>query len=266
MRPIPDLPVIIKRMVYFLLWMSCIPDCPAMALPGMVKGVQQPAGPGNLPIIVTPSLVNPSMPMVLLLTGDGGYRGLEQNLAASFARQGSPVVALNSLHYFWNKKTPANTTAAVSVLLDYYLKRWHRENLVLVGYSFGADVLPFIVNRLDEELRSRISLIVLMSPGPSVDFEIHISQMLENRGNWEYPVPPEINQIRGKPLLCIFGKKEKEYPMNELPRSDTRVIYLDGGHHYGPNKQDIARLILDDLPAGLPQKPSPERFPHSGNR
>src|SRR2546430_15762054 len=50
-----------------------------------------------------------SREFALLLTGDGGWAGLDQELAARLAGNGVPTVGLNSLKYFWSARTPERT-------------------------------------------------------------------------------------------------------------------------------------------------------------
>src|SRR5215472_19176949 len=57
----------------------------------------------------------------LLLTGDGGWAGLDQELAARLAASGVPTVGLNSLKYFWSARTPEETTRDVARLIRHYL-------------------------------------------------------------------------------------------------------------------------------------------------
>ena len=89
----------------------------------------------------------------LLLTGDGGWAGLDQELAARLAASGVPTVGLNSLKYFWKARTPEEAARDVARILRHYLAAWNKQRVLLVGYSFGADVLPFVVNRLPADLR-----------------------------------------------------------------------------------------------------------------
>jgi type IV secretory pathway VirJ component len=62
--------------------------------------------------------------------------------------------------------------------LEPYLAAWRKDQVDLVGYSFGAEVLPFIVARLPEELRTRIGSITLIGPSPTALFEIHVADWL----------------------------------------------------------------------------------------
>ena len=66
---------------------------------------------------------------------------------------GIPVVGLDSLRYFWKARTPASAAADIDRALRYYLAHWKKQRALLVGYSQGANVLPFIVNRLPQATR-----------------------------------------------------------------------------------------------------------------
>ncbi|HSN50364.1 MAG TPA: AcvB/VirJ family lysyl-phosphatidylglycerol hydrolase, partial [Bacteroidales bacterium] len=133
----------------------------------------------NLPIvIITTSIHNPEAPVALLITGDGGWYHFEQSIANSLAKRGIPTVGLDSRKYFWNRRTPGETATDVALALSYYAKEWHRNKFVLIGYSLGAEIVPFIFNRLPEEMKRKIQSTVLLSPDVTTDFEIHFSNMM----------------------------------------------------------------------------------------
>ncbi|MGO8506745.1 AcvB/VirJ family lysyl-phosphatidylglycerol hydrolase, partial [Rhizobium leguminosarum] len=55
---------------------------------------------------------------------------------------GIPVVGVDSLHYFWKERKPEETAADLSKIIDFYSKQWKVKHVLLVGYYFGADVVP----------------------------------------------------------------------------------------------------------------------------
>ena len=210
-----------------------------------------PDGPGSLqdlPLIVMPSDQSaPDQPMVLLLTGDGGWKGFDIRLCQQLHDKHIPVVALNSLKYFWTKKDPDQTTQVLENLLKRYMERWHKKTFILAGFSFGADVVPFVVNRMDGQLLDSCLGVSLFSPGLSTDFEIHISQMLSEHHQWKYSVVQEIERMRPMNMLCVFGTEEHEFPVDVLQKRHADVVYLAGGHHYENNHDDVAAIVLAHL-------------------
>ena len=47
-------------------------------------------------------------------------------------------------------------------MIRYYLSRFGKKNVLLIGYSQGADVLPFAVNRLPDATRARVALTAIL--------------------------------------------------------------------------------------------------------
>lgn len=201
----------------------------------------------GLPVVVLPAAADSATPLVVFISGDGGWKDFDPRLAAQFVAHRCPVVALNALHYFWSKKTPGETTAAVTGLAERYMKAWGKHDFILAGFSFGADVMPFVVNRLPAALQAKCRGVALFSPGTSTDFEIHVSQMLSSHRQWPYDVVREILRRPRVPMLCFFGTQEHAFPVDSVAGTGLQVIYLAGGHHYEANQDDIAAIVLKRL-------------------
>lgn len=203
----------------------------------------------KLPVTVkVPSVVMPDRPIVFFITGDGGMKKFSLDMVNTFAGRGYPVIGLNTLKYFWNKKTPQQAAADVGALLQYYSSQWNNHSFILVGYSMGADVLPFIYQHLPANFQSQTKHLVFMSPSSSTDMEVHISDML---GKTSTPgtmsVPGAMNAITGKPLLLVFGQDEKDFDLRSLTISNYHHIILPGGHHYNEDAQGVVQQILTHL-------------------
>ena len=197
----------------------------------------------KLPINIVTAVSDSSKPLVLYITGDGGWNKFSKALSQEFANKGYPVVALNANKYFWDKKTAQQTATDVGLLIKYYLTLWKKKKILLVGYSFGADVLPFVYNNLGTDLQAQVVNISLLSPSAKTDFEIHIMVMLGSSGDGE-SVPSAINKISNKQLTLIFGKDEHEFPLKELTIKNYVLVRLTGGHHYDGDEATVCNTIL----------------------
>jgi type IV secretory pathway VirJ component len=202
----------------------------------------------GLPIVETPSST-PSDRMALLLTGDGGWAGLDRELAQGLASNAVAVVGLNSLKYFWKARTPDEAAADVARILRHYLAEWHRGRILLIGYSFGAEVLPFVVNRLPDDLRARIEAVDLLSPGTAADFEVHVSGWIPGLPEDGTPIAPEIGRLRGIPLLCIHGADEPDSLCSKLPPQSVSSQAVGEGHHFSGDYAQLLAKILAFPPA-----------------
>ncbi len=90
--------------------------------------------------------------LAVIISGDGGWAGIDRDIGNSLAADGVPVVGFNSLQYFWKKRTPEETAKDIGTVIQELPFRVAESKVVLIGYSLGADVLPFIVNRLQPEI------------------------------------------------------------------------------------------------------------------
>lgn len=76
--------------------------------------------------------------VTLFLSGDGGWRDLDRDVAGEMAKLGYPVVGIDTLRYYWQHKTPEQSAADLSELMHHYRQKWGTKRFVLTGYSFGA--------------------------------------------------------------------------------------------------------------------------------
>jgi len=198
---------------------------------------QEKVNVSDLPVTIIPAKKAGPDLMVLYISGDGGWNTFSQNLCNQFAAAGVPVVALNSLKYFWSRKTPEEATNAAIALINKYGPVWKKKNILLCGYSFGADVMPFIYNRLPEAIKERVSRIELLSPSAYTDFEVHVSYLFMSK---KMSVATEIQKIN-KPVICFYGEDEKEKPLENIRRSNFKIIIVNGEHHYEKSFGEIAQ-------------------------
>lgn len=197
----------------------------------------------TLPTKIIASNKDTAKPVLLYISGDGGWNKFSATLIQQFSDDGFPVIALNAKSYFWERKTPQQTGTDVQALLNKYVKEWKRNKIVLLGYSFGADVMPFVYNNLAAEWQKKITHQVLLSPSPKTDFEIHISEMLGYRRKNGMSVVDEINKITACHFLFLFGEEDDDFPMNEIKIKNYKNSTLPGGHHFDNNVNEVVSKI-----------------------
>jgi type IV secretory pathway VirJ component len=201
----------------------------------------------GLPLILVPASGPPRDVMALHITGDGGWGITDRGLSETLAEKGVPVVGLNSLRYFWKARTPDGAAADVEKILRYYLTTWGKTRAVLIGYSFGADVLPFLVSRLPADMRSRVALVCLFGPGERADFQFHLGSWLGRTTSDSLPVRPELAKLGDVKILCFYGRKDKQSICADLPPGSVTAIEQEGGHLIWGRFAGIAEEILRAL-------------------
>jgi type IV secretory pathway VirJ component len=186
--------------------------------------------------------------MAVMATGDGGWAEIDKRISARLAAAGVPVVGWSSLRYYWNPRTPEDAARDLARILDRYGRFWSRRRFLLVGYSFGADVVPFLVNRLPAELRSRVVLVSLLGLSEQASFEFHVAGWLGVETG-RHPTVPEVGRLGATPVLCLRGEDESDSACRLLRGPAARTVTLSGGHHFGGDYERIADEILSDLAA-----------------
>ena len=217
----------------------------ALIGPHLAQPAYRPEDVTDLPLIELPA-AHPSDVLAVVLSGDGGWRDLDKTIAEKLSRQGVQVVGWDSLHYFWRAKTPEQAASDLSRVLRVYSARWHTKHVALIGYSFGADVLPFLYNRLPAAQRRDVSLLALLGFAKAADFEIQITGWLGlPPSSKALPVAPELAKIPPGLIQCFYGAEEDDTFCPSLTGSGATLIRTPGGHHFGGDYDSLARRILD---------------------
>lgn len=208
------------------------------------------AGVGDLPLVILPTARH-SDSMAVVISGDGGWASIDKQIGESLNASGIPVVGLNALQYFWERKTPDIAAADLGRILQHFGSKWAAKRFILVGYSRGADTLPFMVSRLPEELKSRIAGITLLGLETEVDFEFHVGDWLGNTDG-QQQVLPEVAKLAGMKLTCIFGADETDSACRQLDAGSVNVVQMPGGHHFDGRYRELADIILQHSTGTMP--------------
>jgi type IV secretory pathway VirJ component len=201
----------------------------------------------TLPLVLVPSSRKENLPLAFFISGDGGWTSFDQSVCEKLAEKGIPVVGLDAQKYFWNEKQPKEASDKITNAVEYYMQQWNRKSFVLVGYSFGACVTPFIANNFSVPLKEILKGVFCFSPDETCDFEIHISDMLNFKNHEKYDVLRELEKIRSLNPVCIFGNDEDIELRNHFSVAGARVELLPGNHHYDNDYSAVETVIRKDF-------------------
>jgi type IV secretory pathway VirJ component len=206
-----------------------------------------PASLADLPLVEVPAArAVGGDTFAILLSGDGGWAGLDRDVAAALAARGIPVAGFDTLRYFWTARTPEGLAGDLDRVLRFYADKWHRGRALLIGYSQGADVLSFGLNRLPPASRALVARTVLMALGEKASFEFHLDNWIGgDRG--AIPILPEVRQLTEGGTLCLYGEDETDSLCPKIPPGHVRVEALPGGHHFGGDHDALAARIIAGL-------------------
>ena len=201
---------------------------------------------GKLPAIDLPATTPPKA-VAILVSGDGGWRDLDKTIGEWLSTQGIHVVGLDALHYFWSKRTPQELATDVEALIR-KADPAGRLPVMLIGYSFGADTLPFAYPLLPKDLQERTKVIGLMAPSQTTSFQVTISGWL-GIGDSGFDIPPAIAALPADRVICVYGKEETDSGCLDRLLAKTTLVETDGGHHFDGDYSAIAKRFLEKLAA-----------------
>jgi type IV secretory pathway VirJ component len=216
-----------------------------LAAANLGRIVAPPAALGDLPVVEVPAQpdTHAADSFAIIMSGDGGWAGIDQNIATALSAEGIPVVGWDSLRYYWTARTPDGVAADTDRMIRYYLAHFSKKRVLLIGYSQGADVLPFAVNRLPAATKAHVSLVAILGMSEHALFEFHVSSWISD-GNSGPETLPEVNRIAGIPVLCIYGEDERDSLCPKLDSSKFKIVKVKGGHHFDGNYAALAGDIL----------------------
>lgn len=201
----------------------------------------------DLPLAIIPSAEKNELPLAIFISGDGGWTSFDQTVCEKFAEKGIPVVGLDAQKYFWDEKQPKQVSEEIAPAILHYMKLWNKKTFVLLGYSFGACVAPFIASNFAEPMKETLKGVYCFSPDLTGDFEIHLTDMLHMKTKDKYDVVKEMKEIKAMNPVCIFGNEEDGDIQKSFSTNEIRIEKLPGNHHYNNDYSAITAIILKDF-------------------
>jgi type IV secretory pathway VirJ component len=182
---------------------------------------------------------DPKGPVAVVLSGNGGWWGLCGQLAKTLAKAHVTTIGLNSLAYFVSRRTPEGTARDIERMVSVYAPD---RPLLLIGYSYGADILATVYQNLSEAMRSRVKVVSLLGLTHSVRYGMGFWQVAAARRS----TAPAVTKISGPAVQCFQGDEEGEASgCHKLDASRVAVITLRGGHHFGGDYRTPARYVIE---------------------
>lgn len=203
-----------------------------------------PQDVADLPLTDVAPTTTPGGRIAIVLSGDGGWAGLDQGVAEALAADGVQVVGFSTLKYFWKPRSPDEAGAAVARVIGHYAVEHPDARFALVGYSFGASLAPVLFERLPAAARDRIDLQFLISPDSEAVFEIKVGDWFGGaHHDGAIPIAPELAKTP-IPAFCLHGADEDDSPCPGLSGGKVAALELPGGHHYDGDYAAIGKLLL----------------------
>lgn len=209
-------------------------NAPALHLLGWDERTEYPAAAGKTDIAA------------VFLSGDMGLRlGMSNDVARGLAAAGYAVTGISSPVAFSKHLGRAQTDAVVTHAIEDALARGARK-VVLVGQSFGADILATVVPDLPERLRSRVAGVALIVPSNNVHFRADPSG-IAYLGTPDAQPARALARMDWTPLTCIHGADEPASLCGMLGNGTARNIALPGDHYLHHDASRVVSAVLSAI-------------------
>lgn len=178
---------------------------------------------------------------VILFTGNGGWRNLVRTVTWYLNSKNVSVLAINTKKYLWSERKPAQIACDLQTLIDRYNIKWGQDKVVLMGYSMGAEVLPFAVNCMNYKYSNIYKDIILIGPWQKATFKVKLVDYVFdiNQGTDIYT---ELMKIKNKNVYVICDDKPTSICHKGL-EGEVDHVQLGGGHHFAGDYKTLLQLI-----------------------
>ncbi|MFN8831163.1 MAG: AcvB/VirJ family lysyl-phosphatidylglycerol hydrolase [Labrys sp. (in: a-proteobacteria)] len=177
---------------------------------------------------------------VIVVSGDGGWTHIEHALASGLAADHFDIVGINSRAVFTHHQSAVRVAAYIAALSRTKLPT------VLLGYSFGADLLPIVWPDLDDATRARIAAVILVAPTHDGSVLIDPSNQYDPAFHPMIPLESQTSRLPISRLICIASEEETESGYSscgDRALRGTISMVFSGGHDFDEATPAIVNMV-----------------------
>ncbi len=221
-----------------------------IAADASVEIAKEDASAESLPIVDVPSSNGDPKYLAIFFSGDGGWRDIDKSVGDIMAKEGVHVVGVDSLRYFWTLRKPEDIAKDIKRIVA-KADPSGKLPVVLLGYSFGANTIPFSWPYLPQQLQDRISLVGLIGTEETTPFQVSVGAWLGMGGDNE--VAPAVAKLPLNKVLCVYGSEEDDTACTDPSLAAVEKIELNGDHHYDEKYDMLASKLMQAIASRQPK-------------
>lgn len=188
---------------------------------------------------------------VVIFSGDMGFKvGMGPRMAAQLTEGGLPVTGVSSLVYFRTRRSPAEARDFILDAMRHARAMTGAKRLILIGQSYGADMLHVGLATLPPAERRRIALVEMVVPTDTVYFRISPAELFEWTAS-DAPALSTASKLDWVPVLCVRGAEETNSLCPMLKQPNVHEVVLPGGHALHWDSDLLGPVLLGEIRAML---------------
>jgi len=204
--------------------------------------------------IYPPGQSDPSKPPVVFLSGEGGWRRFDDSLASDLRAEGFWVAGFDCWSYFWkaqeDRAALARDVRACADALARAAGRPPASPFLLAGYSFGADLAPWIAGGAD--WGHRLRGLLLVGPDRTGSLEVRITELLGFRpSSHTFSVADALRDAAGVPVVFVHASRDgsSDAPALAAEAAEPKklIVVEAGGHHFSGAERGLREALAEGL-------------------
>jgi len=209
---------------------------------------------GEFPLHVYTPRADSGRPLVLLLSGEGGWRSFDQRLAAYFQDEGFWVGGIDCLKYFWKAQDDRRALAAdirsYADVLARAAGRAKNAPVLLAGFSFGADLAPWVAG--GEGWGSRVAGLLMFGPDAVGSLEFRVLEIMGfEQHDHIFQVSDALASIGSIPVVFIYGGADNTTSAVSLaqkaPCPKKLLMVPAGDHHFNGKEAELQHALKEGI-------------------
>jgi len=203
-------------------------------------------------------------PLVLLISGEGGWRSFDVLLAGILSAAGYWVGGVDAKQYFWNpqddRQALAEDMRRYAAALARAAGRPEDAPLILAGFSFGADVSPWVAGA--GGWGGRLRGLLMLGPDETGSLEFRLSELLGFEAKDHlFSVAEALRSAAGIPALFIHGGKDSKSAapllLGKAAEPKKLIVVPGADHHFSGREDDLRAALVEGLAWLLETLPAP---------
>jgi len=197
---------------------------------------------------------DPERPLVLLASGEGGWRKFDVMISGFLSDAGYWVGGMDAMKYFWEAQDDRQALAAdIRLYADALAAAAGKKPvapLLLAGFSFGADLAPWVAGA--GGWGDRLKGMVMIGPDETGSLEFRILEIMGfSAKDHIFSVAEALKSAAGVPVVFLHGEKDSSSAAPSLATGagePKKITIVPGAnHHYSGREEDLRRALIDGL-------------------
>ena len=181
---------------------------------------------------------------IVFFSGDTGLGrwSLGGRVAQQLATDRYAVTGVDMLAAFSTRKTSEQTSALLTRAIAVARQRNPGVPIVLIGQSYGSDILTLAIGGLPRDVQATIAKIILIVPGSHAYLQVSPGEIL-GTARPDVSLAPLARRLPNVSITCIYGVDETDSLCPVFKTANTTVIGLPGGHPLNRDSKALFAVV-----------------------